>query len=337
MTIEEQWIALESEGPSDGWRLQLARPIKDHPLFVAVSGTRRALLLRTPASAIPPRHRWPSCAGLELLGLQLNDQPYFGVALREPRFRDVFAALAEDLARRIEATTSPSEAVATLLDQLTRWQKFLASLRAGLSAEEQRGLWGELHFLHGQLLPALGPSVVSAWKGPEGASQDFQLPSGCVEVKTTLANQPQVVRIANERQLDDTHRNPLFLHTLALEILEGDAATLPAAVQRLRVALAPHAIASEQFEDALLAVGYFDVHAPRYAGCGYAVREASNFFVRPGFPRLIEADLPIGIGDTSYGLSLAACAGYAVPSAELIAALTAQQSASGSEKILHKS
>src|SRR4051812_4251166 len=111
MTIEEQWLALEAEEPSDGWRLQLARPIKDHPLFVAVSGTRRALLLRTPVTAIPPRHRWPSCAGLELLGLQLAEQAYFGVALRETRFRDVFAALAEDLARRIEATTTPAEAV----------------------------------------------------------------------------------------------------------------------------------------------------------------------------------------------------------------------------------
>jgi hypothetical protein len=329
MTIEEQWVALETEGPGDGWRLQLARPIKDHPLFVAISGTRRALLLRAPASAIPPRHHWPSSAGLELLGLQLDEQTYLGVALREPRFRDVFAALAEDLARRIETTTSPNEAVATLLDQLTRWQKFLASLRAGLSAEEQRGLWGEIHFLRSHLLPFIGPSVVAAWKGPEGASQDFQLRSGCVEVKTTLANQPQVVRIANERQLDDTHRNALFLHALALEVLEGDAATLPAAVHGLRVALAPHAIASEQFEDALLAIGYFDVHAPRYAGCGYAVRTESNFRVRVGFPRLIENDMPIGVGDASYGLSLAACAGYAVPPEELIETLSTQPSATG--------
>lgn len=331
MTIEEQWTALESEEPGDSWRLQLARPIKDHPLFVAISGARRALLLRTPSSAIPPRHHWPSSAGLELLGLQLNDQTYFGVALREPRFRDVFAALAEDLARRIEATTSPTEAVATLLDQLTRWQKFLASLRGGLSAEEQRGLWGEIYFLRSHLLPALGPSIVAAWKGPEGAIQDFQLLSGCVEVKTTLANQPQVVRIVNERQLDDTHRNALFLHALALEVLEGDAATLPAAVHSLRAALAPHAIASEQFEDALLAIGYFDTHAPRYAGCGYAVRSESNFRVRVGFPRLIENDLPIGVGDTSYGLSLAACAGYAVSPEELIRTLTAKKGAVGTE------
>jgi hypothetical protein len=331
MTIEEQWTALESEGPGDRWRLQLARPIKDHPLFVAVSGTRRALLLRTLSSAIPPRHHWPSSAGLELLGLQLNDQIYFGVALREPRFRDVFAALAEDLARRIEATTSPTEAVATLLDQLTRWQKFLASLRGGLSAEEQRGLWGEIHFLCSHLLPALGPSIVAAWKGPEGASQDFQLSSGCVEVKTTLANQPQVVRIANERQLDDTNRNAIFLHALALEVIEGDAATLPATVNGLRATLAPHAIASEQFEDALLAIGYFDTHAPRYAGCGYAVRSESNFRVRVGFPRLIENDLPIGVGDASYGLSLAACAGYTVSPEELIYTLTAKKGAAGTE------
>ena len=73
--------------------------------------------------------------------------------------------------------------------------------------------------------------------------------------------------------------------------------------------------------EALLAVGYLDRHAPRYAGVGYAVRKADDFRVGPEFPRIIEADLPLGVGDASYQLSLAACAGFSTPPATLTAAL----------------
>jgi hypothetical protein len=57
------------------------------------------------------------------------------------------------------------EAVATLLGQLVRWQKFLAASVEGLSDEAQRGLWGELHCLRERLLPALGAAAVAGWKG----------------------------------------------------------------------------------------------------------------------------------------------------------------------------
>lgn len=322
MTIEEQWSAMEAEGVADGWRLQLARPLKDHPLFVALDGPRRALLLRVASSFIPPRHAWPACAGLEVVAVQLSEHTYLGVALKESRFRDVFTALAEDLVRRIEKSPSPNLAVETLLGELRRWQKFLAASGGGLSLEAQRGLWGELQFLSKFLLPALGESAVDGWTGPAGAHQDFQYAAGSIEVKTTLATQPQVVRITSERQLDDAHIAILFLHTFALDVLQGGMATLPAAVDSVRTALASHSAAAERFEDALLAAGYFDVHAPRYAGTGYVIRSATTFRVAPGFPRLVESDLPSGVGDAHYGLSLAACDSFTVPSEAMTAALT---------------
>ena len=143
MTIDEQWRALEAEAAgTDGWRMQLARPLKGHPLFVAVERSRRVLLLRIPAEAIPPRHQWPACTGLEMLAVQLAGHTHLGVALREERFGDVFSALVEDLARRVEQEgSSPTHAVEVLIGQLARWQRFLAASTAGLSPEAQRGLW----------------------------------------------------------------------------------------------------------------------------------------------------------------------------------------------------
>lgn len=215
------------------------------------------------------------------------------------------------------------------LGQLRRWQRFLASKAEGLTPAEQRGLWGELHLLQSLLLPALGPEgAVAGWKGPEGAHQDFQYANAWVEVKTTLAKQPQSVRITSERQLDDTRGPALFLHVLALESQSAGADTLPARVASLRAALAPTPAAREVFEDALLAAGYRDLDAPRYAAPGYAVRRADTFRVAPEFPRIIEGPLPVGVGDVSYALDLAACAPFATTADALVGVLVQPSPAS---------
>lgn len=325
MTIDEQWLTLETEAAGgDGWRMQLARPLKGHPLFVAVDGVRRALLLRVPPEVMPPRHQWPACTGLEVLAVQLGGHAHLGVVLREPRFGDVFSALAEDLARRVEQEArEPAQAVAVFIGQLTRWQRFLAATVAGLGAEAQRGLWGELHCLHTRLLPLVGGAAVNAWKGPDGAHQDFQFSNAWIEVKTTLSKQPQAVRITSERQLDDTHAPSLFLHVLMLEAQADGPITLPVLVAQVRAALVAWPAAREPFEDALLAARYLDLHAPRYAATGYAVRHEEDFQIGSGFPRIIEADLPTGVGDASYELSLAACAAYIAAPTALAAALAA--------------
>lgn len=325
MTIESQWQALETEARAlsdDAWRLRLARPVGGHPLFVAVSAGRRVLLLRTPAALMPPRADWPTSTGIDVLSIALDGHTYLGVALREPRFADVFAALAEDLARRIEAAAADgSSPVKLFLGQLRRWQRFLACAREGLEPAAQRGLWGELHFLKNHLLPLLGGAAVAGWKGPEGAHQDFQFVGAWIEVKTTLAKQPQNVRIASERQLDDTRAPALFLHVLSLEAHEGGSSTLPAAVTDLRGALVGWPAAREVFEESLLAAGYLDQHAPRYESTGYAVRGAHSFRVRGNFPRIVEASLAGGVGEVSYSLNLAACAAHLVTDAEITASL----------------
>jgi hypothetical protein len=110
---------------------------------------------------------------------------------------------------------------------------------------------------------------------------------------------------------------------LVLEIREGGPATLPAMVESLRAVLASEAGAREQFEDALITGGYFDVHAPRYSGRGYAVRAAHWFRVRGKHPRIVEAELCAGVGDVHYALSLAACEPFAVEPGKATATLAA--------------
>lgn len=326
--IEDLWTAMERDitsgaAPPAGWMLRLVRPSNKCPLFAAVemASRRRAILLDLPDSSIPPRRRWPSCKGLDPLTLRLDGHEHFGVALREDRFRDVFTALVEDLARRVlEAATAADRATA-FIGQLGRWQKFLTASIEGLSEEKQRGLWGELAFMRDWLLSHHGPRVVAGWKGPEGAHQDFQYPSGAVEVKATLASQPQIVRITSERQLDESGWPVLLLAVFALELRERAGETLPELIAGIRSALSSDPASREQFEDGLLLTGYHDAHAGRYADRGYLVRSQTYLRIREGFPCLRERALPSGVGDLSYGLAVAACADYGIDEAEVTSAV----------------
>ena len=320
--IENLWQAMDHDiatgtAVSAGWLLRLARPDTQCPLFAAIelATRRRAVLLRLPVDSVPSRRRWPRCKGLDPLTLRIDGKEHFGVALKEERFTDVFTSLAADLLRRVSEAASPVEQARAFLGQLSRWQKFLSASSEGLTDEEQRGLWGELKFLRDHLCPILGARSVFGWKGPEHAHQDYQFDVGAIEVKTTLAKQPQVVRITSERQLDDAAWPILILYVVALEARENAGETLPQMVAAMRTLLAGHCDAQEQFEDKLLLVGYHDAHAVRYADHGYVVRTETFLRVQEGFPLLAERNLPSGIGDVSYGLTVAACTNFAMSEA----------------------
>lgn len=328
MQIDDLWTSLEADAAggktgASGWLLRLARPAAGCPLFVGLelASRRRVVLLRLPSASVPARRHWPRCKGLEPLAVVVGGSDHFGVALKESRFSDVFTALTEDLIRRVADAGDPDVQTCAFLGQLARWQKFLSASFDGLSEEAQRGLWGELYFLREYLLPMLGTAAVNGWKGGERAHQDFQLESSAIEVKTTLAKQPQVVRITSERQLDDSAWDSLFLNVIALDVRDGGGETLPAMVASLRASVAADTASREQFEDELLTIGYVDVHGGRYAERGYMVRAIGFFRVGPTFPSLVEADMPPGVGDANYALSVAACEPFRVNSGDLEAAV----------------
>jgi hypothetical protein len=322
--IHNLWAAMDRDvtagrAGAAGWLLRLARPTVGCPLFAAVELTsrRRAVLLRLPPESVPLRRRWPRCKGLEPVRLRIDGEEHFGVTLKDERFADVFAALAEDLVRRVSEALTPVDQARAFLGQLSRWQKFLTASTEGLTEEEQRGLWGELSCLRDRIIPVAGLPAVGAWKGPEQVQQDFQFEKGAIEVKATLAKQPQVVRITSERQLDAAAWPTLILHVVALDARDGGGETLPTIVASLRSRLTADLAAQEQFEDRLLLAGYLDAHAARYADRGYVIRSETSLHVRDGFPVLTESNMPPGIGSVSYGLAVAACAAFSITDAEL--------------------
>ncbi len=333
MRIDALWQELEREaraGSGGAWLARLALPQSVQTLLVALETVSmgRALLLPLPRKAIPPPREWPECRGLKVFSAVLFGQSHLAVILRDPECGDVFTALAEDVARRVAEAENSGRAATVLLTRLKRWQKFLSAGKAGLSENLQSGLYGELFALRRHLLPALGADVaVAGWRAPQASHQDFQFSAGAVEVKTTTAKQPQIVRVTSERQLDDTGIGALFLYVVILDVrevedsLRGVGETLPDIVRDLRLQLASFGSAAESFEERLLDAGYLEVDIPRYEGRRFTLRQERFFRIVPGFPRIVEDNLPTGIGEVSYALSLAACEPFGVLPEDVIAVL----------------
>jgi hypothetical protein len=183
-----------------------------------------------------------------------------------------------------------------------------------LSDEKQAGLFGELIVMRHLLtagLPALSAS--SAWTGPLGAHQDFQYEGSSIEVKGSRQTQPTTVRISSERQLDATGMKRLFLVHVGLDPrLDGVGDSLPSLVDSVRQLCGRESNAGLVLDDRLIAYGYLDVHAPRYEPLSFTVRNLDAFEVLEGFPRIVECDVPPGVGEVSYLLALSACEGFRV-------------------------
>lgn len=323
MKIDEIWRELETESGSEAtWLTRHARPDTGYPMLVALEQATktRAILLPVGKKDLPHRREWPECRGLELATMTLNSNQHLCVRLRESAFADVFSALAEDVAPRVGACNDAKRAASILMDRMHLWQSFLKSAGGGLSLENQKGLWGELHTLRAHMLPGRGATeAIAGWKGRAAAHQDFQFPDGAVEVKTTVAKQPLGIRITSERQLDDTGVGNLFLHVLVVDEREVPAAddgpglSLPGLIAGIQKELAGEAVMLALFNDRLLEAGWLDAMAARYEGRRWALRAEHTYRVVEGFPRIVEAGLPPGIGDVSYAISLNACAAFEVP------------------------
>jgi hypothetical protein len=240
----------------------------------------------------------------------------------------VFTALAQDLDARLTLAQTTEESAAELFGRLKLWQQFLKAWHDGMSLEARRGLWGELYFLRATLLPAMSAAeAVTGWKAGTAAHQDFQFAHAAVEIKTTSAKQPQSVRITSERQLDETGAGKLFLNVVVVDEREVSMAagtpgqSLPALVASIRAELAGDPSNLALFNDLLFHRGWLDEHIPRYESHRLTLREELIFRVEPGFPRLVEGNLPEGVGDVNYALSLSASKGFQIEVTEMLTAL----------------
>ncbi len=117
------------------------------------------------------------------------------------------------------------------------------------------GLFGELTVVDCLVSTLNGTRAIAAWRGPNGDEHDFDLGSGDLEVKSTLAEQ-RVHWIGSLGQLEPSPDRPLWLLSIQLTTGLADALTIADLVAKLRSRLAGADL--ETFEKKLYGAGWRD-------------------------------------------------------------------------------
>ena len=164
------------------------------------------------------------------------------------------------------------------------------------------------------LLRYLAPHVaVLSWRGPGGDNQDFHLASLAIEVKTTSSTPHEKVAVSNVLQLDDTSVSTLVMAHIALDPRRNSGETLPEIVEGIRQTIdASTPNMAGEFNSLLVKAGYLEAHREQYVDTGYGLRHVRYYRVAYGFPRLLEQDLPSGVGDVRYTVMMSACGPFEI-------------------------
>ncbi|QNA87466.1 PD-(D/E)XK motif protein [Massilia sp. Dwa41.01b] len=308
---EGGWRCIPISGLAGG-RLQAARRFPENS---------EALIIGFSSVALPAPSMLPAAAGFRVerasVGLPgewlaLVRQEEGGIELFSRMVTDVVAAIAAN------AESSHQRKMQIFLGRIRAWQHFMSRSSGALSAEAELGLSGELVCLERLVSAGLDlHAAVEGWRGPLNGLQDFEVGSGAIEVKSTLAHDGFPVTIMSLAQLDDSVRQPLFLFGCRFA-LAADGLSLAAKVAALRSVLESDPAAAALFENALLHAGFVDAHAEHYTRC-LTVSEGRFLRVDESFPRLVAANVPAAIRHARYEIDLD---GVDVPAATIEHILT---------------
>jgi hypothetical protein len=308
--LRSAWRALAGHSRGDGWAtipLNTAAPCQ----VLAgrrFPGSEETLLVgfRTP---LPPAASLPEGRGFRVeRPSETFDPGHHWLALsRQPSGNlDLFSAMATDLIELLASTrTADRDQLSQLfLVRIRAWQAFMEKDRAGnLSLEAEIGLYGELLVVRALLDAGIAASdAIEAWRGPLDCLHDFELGTGAIEVKSTLATSGFPATIWSIEQLDDTGRQPLFLAGIRLA-LDGAGRTLPELIAELRNLLRDQREALAMFENRLLQAGYLDPFAGHYLRRFTTVRMIL-LAIDARFPRFTRASVPAAITKLWYVVDL---------------------------------
>lgn len=295
-------------------------------LYWAVDWRRQCLLVLVHSEGLTSQHRWPTLRGLRIERQAASRGREFLVfRLTDAEHRDIFYRFCTDLIGAAGAARSEQEAVDVCIMRTWRWHRLLKRGRDGrLTAEEQKGVIGELTVLTELLMPAIGVSqAVAAWVGPLGASRDFETGAAGIESKA-CAPLSSKVRISSADQLGSDEAHVLFLHVTEVAAAVGGssaALTVTQAVERAREFVeSQDTSALGEFEERLMAVGYSD--ADDYSDQLWLIGDVAIFAVVDGFPRIIPPMLPSGVSGVRYQVALAECEPFRVNVADLSAIIS---------------
>jgi len=286
--------------------------------FWAKDSDRHCLLLLRHRQFEGEARSLPKLRGIEVTDATPKSDGSHALVIRllESSQRDIFHRLCLDIISATRVARSETEAVSLTVSRTWRWHHLLRGGSSDLlSAEEQKGLIGELLTLERAFLPSLSVrDALLAWLGPTGAPKDFEVGNICVEAKARRPGAIPEVSISSEFQLEIGSLRKLFLSVVDLsEAANGDAAspTLTEYADRLRDRIATaDAGAIELYEARLDSAGFR--WEDDYSDQRWLEGPQQFFDVTDGFPRITPDCFPSGVSRVKYAISLIDCQPYLV-------------------------
>ena len=303
---EDPWHGL-AVGSIDARRVSRAGR---QDFFWIMSGmSEPGLLLRVAAGTEEPRPL-PKLRNLDVAMRDVEGGRALVILLKDGEQRELFAGLCEDVVRAAEGASDDQDALVRTVRRMIRWHYLLRGGRADtLSVDEQRGLLGELLFLT-RLVGLMGPrAAIEAWRGPAGASKDFELDKILVEVKARRGAAKPYVQISSEDQLSDVPGTRLFLVVSAVDaVIKPDGLTLTDHVRTVEKIFEDADTESFYLWDEAIHASGFDPQDD-YSDRRWNLGRTMDHEVRDAFPRIVTPLLP-GVASVRYSASLDACADY---------------------------
>ncbi len=318
------WESINNESRSNPLQTQIARRIPSNslfPVFLATDFRKGVRLLY-----IKPDHdhdiitdNLPRFRGLEIvitvtsLG-EFNNVEFIKFTQSIPNTDNIFELVISDLCDKIIRLQNRINLNATLTRVLNEWKIFFEKQENEiLPIGSQKGLVGELHFLRDYLFQKYSfTESLFYWTGSDKTNHDFQIKNIAVEVKTTSSKQHKKFVISSERQLDSTGLEHLYLSLFALNLHSNmPERTLPELIGEIYTQLQEDPFATFQFQIKLAKYGYNEIHAEKYT-TGFSLFEMRFFEVVEGFPRLLQGNLPDGVGDLKYSIVVSACTPFEI-------------------------
>lgn len=320
------WESINNESRSNPLQPQIARRIPSKglfPVFLATDFKKgiRLLYIKLDSNHDIITDNLPRFRGLEIsitftsIGGFSNSE-FIKFTQSIPNTDNIFELVISDLCDKIIRLQSRINLFATLTRVLNEWKIFFEKQQNEvLSVAAQKGLIGELHFLRDYLFHKY-PFAESLfyWTGSDRTNHDFQIMNDAVEIKTTSGKQHKKFTVSSERQLDTTGLEHLYLSLFALNLHSNmPDRTLPAFIREIYTQIQDDPIATFQFQIKLAKYGYNEALAEKYT-VGFSVFEIKFFEVVEGFPRLLQRNLPDGVGDLKYSVVVAACTPFEITS-----------------------
>jgi len=289
-------------------------PLETLPLLrcfavtIAATGNRMFVMLLNEGDRLAFQEKL-TFRGVQIRVLDFEDSRELNILLTDNQLEDIFTAFLDNLIDEIRDCADNFRALPVIGKVILKWKKlFDHAAFAGLTPEQQKGLFGEL-LLMDELLQLGYPAtdIVDAWTGPAFSDQDYDFGRVRVEVKMTTAKNP-VLAITSERQLQDIPDTSLYLILYTADISRGAGLSLPELVARIRSIL-PAGSLTELYVDKLTSAGYYHVDEEFYMQT-YIITRQRIFMVTDGFPRIQTEDLPSGVRDVAFKIELSACEPY---------------------------